>query len=83
MGVGSITSRKFENICCIFLIMSGLLVYLCDASDRDGDTMAGVDLVTLHIQGQGVQRDPRVMQRKTTVLFTRTIESVKNTVIRL
>jgi len=33
-------------------------VYLCDASDRDGDPMASVDLVTLHIQGQGVQGDP-------------------------
>ena len=35
------------------------LVYLCNASDRDWDTMASVDLVTLHVQGQGVQGDPR------------------------
>ena len=31
--------------------------YLCNASDRDGDTMAGVDFVTLHIQSQGVECD--------------------------
>lgn len=38
--------------------MFGPLAYLCDASDRDGDPMASVDLVTLHIQGQGVKGDP-------------------------
>ena len=59
-------------------------MYLSDAGDRDGDTMASVDLVTLHIQGQGVQGDPKEMERTTTVLFTRNIESSKNlsTVLR-
>lgn len=32
--------------------------YLGDASDRDGDPMAGVDLLALHVEGQRVQGDP-------------------------
>lgn len=34
-----------------------LQTYLSNASNRDGDTMSGVDFVTLHIQSQSVQRD--------------------------
>lgn len=31
--------------------------YLSNASDWDWDTVTGVDLVTLHIQGEGVEGD--------------------------
>lgn len=34
-----------------------LKAYLCNAGDRDRDTMAGVDFVTLNIQSQGVEGD--------------------------
>lgn len=34
------------------------LTDLSDPSNRNGNSVAGVDLIALHVQGQSVQRDP-------------------------
>lgn len=40
-----------------------LIVYLCNASHRDGHTMTGVDFVTLHVESQGIECDSNKKMR--------------------
>lgn len=45
------------------VVFSLFKVYLCDASDGDGDPMTRVHFVTFHIQSQGVERNSEKRRR--------------------